>query len=157
MDEKRESTPPPAEDAIVSRLGWLLDRVGMSARALSLKAGLAHSQITQIRERGSSGASVETLRRIAEASGCNLAWLVAGQGDPFGEHVPPRAGVTRRGDIPAFARVLEDAKLASRYPPTHEVWSEIANSEPLTDESLTVASVVELADWIVRHKERKHS
>ncbi len=159
MTEKHESSPPPplGDDAVVARLEWLIKHLGTSARALSLKAGLTHTQVTQVLNRGSGGAQVDTLRKIAVAAGCNFAWLIDGQGDPFGERVPPRSGFTRRGDTPGFDRVLADAKLASRYPSDHEVWSEIANSEPLTDESLTVASVVELADWIVRHKARKHS
>lgn len=88
-------------DPVSARIQWLLAHTGRSKRAMSLAAGLAGSQVERLLARGASGASLETLRKLADAAGCSLAWLVSGTGEPFDvEGAPGRffdtAGLTTR-------------------------------------------------------------
>lgn len=70
-------------DPVSARIQWLLAHTGRSKRAMSLASGLAASQVERLLVRGASGASLETLRKLADAAGCSLAWLVSGTGEPF--------------------------------------------------------------------------
>lgn len=70
-------------ETLASRVSWLLQQTGMSARALSLKAGLSPNHVGMLaRGAVATRPSHETLSAVARAAGVSLAWLADGEGEP---------------------------------------------------------------------------
>jgi hypothetical protein len=55
----------------------------MSARELSLKAGLSHGAVSWMLRNRKNGVRESTIKALAEATGCSAAWLLTGDGAPF--------------------------------------------------------------------------
>ena len=70
-------------ETLALRLQWVLDQTGLSARALSLKAGLAGGHVG-LMLRGTAGKrpADETLAKLARAAGVSQEWLARGVGEP---------------------------------------------------------------------------
>lgn len=77
---------------LAARIHWVLSEKKMSRRAWSLKAGLAHSQVTMMltriddAEAKGEEASFEkpTLTALAVAAGVSPSWFIFGAGEPDG-------------------------------------------------------------------------
>lgn len=70
-------------ETIAARLQWVLEQTGLSARALSLKAGLAGGHVGLIL-RGTVGKRLSdtTIVALAKAGGVSSEWLARGVGVP---------------------------------------------------------------------------
>lgn len=136
-------------DDVALRLQSQLDAQGLSARALSVKAGLSGRHVSKILERGGGGASGETLVKIAAALGVSISWLLTGAGTP-GESAPAndRPPVTM-GGRDGFSAALASAKLLRpTYP--DELWRRVAAGEPLQVVPMSPQLVAEIADVLLR-------
>lgn len=77
----------PGMDSVAERLRWILEQRGLSARALSKKAGLADGHVGLIlRGTVGDGVAAATLNKLAAAAGVNSQWLSQGIGEPELEH-----------------------------------------------------------------------
>lgn len=149
-------------DPVSARIQWLLAHTGRSKRAMSLASGLAASQVERLLVRGASGASLETLRKLADAAGCSLAWLVSGTGEPFdvegqrpANDLPSRQH--RLGDLDGYAQAEADARLLRPQYADHPVWQRMRDAEALTDGPVSGAALAELADYLIRHGWRRRT
>lgn len=72
-----------AVDTLAARLQWVLTQTGLSARGLSLKAGLADGHVGLIL-RGTVGKRLSdtTIAALAKAGGVSSEWLARGVGEP---------------------------------------------------------------------------
>jgi len=72
------------------RIRWLLAARGLSARELSLKAGVGESYVGQV-ERGETGENMQrkTAAKIARATGVSAEWVMSGQEPPDGSGPTP--------------------------------------------------------------------
>lgn len=81
-------------ETLALRLQWVLNQTGVSARGLSLKAGLAGGHVG-LMLRGTAGKrpSDETIAKLARAAGVSHEWLARGEGEPglrpHAGHTPP--------------------------------------------------------------------
>lgn len=80
----------PADIELGERIRLARKQAGLSMVALAQRIGVSHGAISQF-ERGKCGVSIETLRRIAAATGTNLSELFGGA--PQSEYVAVDAGV----------------------------------------------------------------
>lgn len=68
-------------ETVADRIRWILETRGLSARALSKRAGLADGHVSMIlRGLVGKGVTAETLAQIARAGGVNAGWLATGEG-----------------------------------------------------------------------------
>src|SRR3954467_12057000 len=93
----------PAEVDVGERLRELRRFRRCTLRTVATRSGLSESFLSQV-ERGRSSASIESLRRVAEALGISMADLFEPDGVPG-----PR--VLRRGDRPALSFGILGRKL----------------------------------------------
>ena len=93
----------PAEVDVGERLRELRRFRRCTLRTISARSGLSESFLSQV-ERGRSSASIESLRRVAEALGVSMADLF----EPGG---PPRPRVLRRDERPSLAFGILGRKL----------------------------------------------
>ncbi len=100
---------------------------GLSLRQASEAAGLSVSFLSAL-ERGTSGASIATLQRVAAAYGTTLEQLFGAAGDPTQRFVRPSSRTTLRlGD--ASVRIEQLASGATRLEPQLFVLSPGASSD----------------------------
>jgi transcriptional regulator with XRE-family HTH domain len=80
--------------SLAERLQWVLDHRGLTAHALSKKAGLAGGHVGLIIT-GKAGKRTagKTLEQIAKAANVSLQWLATGQGTPDAAPQEPAAPV----------------------------------------------------------------
>jgi len=64
---------------LTERIGQRLQKLGLSERQASLKAGLSDSYLRNIREGKSSAPRIDTLEKIADVLGTTSAWLISGK------------------------------------------------------------------------------
>ena len=69
-------------DPVAERLLVILTETGLSARALSKKAGASHGFVQSIIDGHSKSPSADRLRAVADAAGYSRAWLTSGDGPP---------------------------------------------------------------------------
>lgn len=85
-------------DTLASRVEWARGVAGLSASALSKRAGLAQSHVGMI-ESGTRGGhgdiAYQTVRALAEALGVDTAWLMEGGKTPSKESI--RRHVNEKG------------------------------------------------------------
>ena len=67
---------------LAARVRWARERSGLSAEALSLKAGLAKSHVRLIERGTRRRIDIVTAQKIASALGIAWAWLLSGEGEP---------------------------------------------------------------------------
>lgn len=79
---KKPARKPGPPTAIGQRLGWSRALHGLSNRALSERAGLAHSMVSQVINGAIQDPTVGALIKIARAAGVDFAWLATGDGEP---------------------------------------------------------------------------
>lgn len=137
-------------DDIARRIQEEIDRQGLSARALSLKAGLSERHVGKILERGSGGgAEGSTLLKIAAALGVSVQWLMTGAGTPA-EGAPandsPRPELR---DAQGFSEALPRAMaLRPNYDAT--IWELVASTEPISVIPMSPELVAQVADIVFR-------
>lgn len=95
--------------SLAQRLRWCIQERGISARQLSLQAGLSAGTVQKILERDSSRVDVRDLIRIADVARVSRAWLALGEGAPDAEN-PPES--LKLGDEPEQALGAEVSQLA---------------------------------------------
>lgn len=153
-----------ANDTISDRIKHILATTGLSERALAKKAGLtSSSHINVLIRRGGEGASVATLRKIAEAASVRLEWLMAGEGDaqalpdthtpaPDSIHHPSEIiDVPCFGALPPWPMLLRGAKAARPQMPSW-VWLHIEGQRPQLVADPTVGTIVKLADLVAENE-----
>jgi transcriptional regulator with XRE-family HTH domain len=121
--------------SLADRIAWILKARGLTARQLSIKAGLSHTYIGLLLKgtRGTNAGLTQTsATKIAEAGVVDLTWLLTGEGEP-----EPGVGPIG-GDPSALTQAL--ALLGDRLSPPVRV--------ALRAERAPVAWGVE--DWIER-------
>lgn len=70
-------------ETLASRVNWLLQQTEMSARALSLKAGLSPNHVGMLaRGTVATRPAHDTLAALARAAGVSVEWLASGEGEP---------------------------------------------------------------------------
>lgn len=72
--------PRDALSDLPARVRWARETAGLSARALSLLAGLTKSHVGQIEEGRYPSVGVTTLVKLGTVFAVSLDWLVAGRG-----------------------------------------------------------------------------
>ena len=103
----------PAEIDVGERLRELRRFRRCTLRTISARSGLSESFLSQV-ERGRSSASIESLRRVAEALGVSMA-------DLFEPDGPPGSRVLRRDDRPALSFGILGRKLLLTPGPLHHL------------------------------------
>lgn len=85
---------------LADRVQWILEHRGVSARGLSLAAGLSQSHVGQIvRGQIKGQVSPDVLSSIARAGQVDLVWLLTGEGEPEGTpDTPPETRLERDED-----------------------------------------------------------
>ena len=68
--------------SLAQRLRWCIEHRGITARQLSLQAGLSAGTVQKILERDSSRVSVEDITRLADVAKVSRCWLALGEGTP---------------------------------------------------------------------------
>ncbi len=63
---------------LATRLRFARDDAGLSARALDAAAGITAGHTSQIEAGRRTAVAIETVRRLAEALGVSIDWLVTG-------------------------------------------------------------------------------
>lgn len=77
------------------RLRDARERAGLSARALDERAGITPGHTSLIETGRRESPSVDTVRKISEALGVSLDWLIAGRSvSDSGEHIATAASDT---------------------------------------------------------------
>ncbi|HEU4406398.1 MAG TPA: helix-turn-helix transcriptional regulator [Polyangiaceae bacterium] len=87
---------------LAERIDWILGARNLSARELAKNAGLSHTYIGLLLkgERGDqNGLTSSSARKIADAAGVDLNWLITGEGEP-------EPGVSAGGDPPALTQAF---------------------------------------------------
>lgn len=137
-------------DDIAQRIRDQIERQGLSARALSLRAGLSERHVGKLLERGAGNAEVETLMKIAQALGVNITWLLLGAGAPDAAEPAneEREGPTM-GRRPGFEESLDGARLMRPHYP-ESLWQRVAAGEPLAVVPMSPQLVVEMADILLK-------
>lgn len=80
---------------LAERLREARERAGLSARALDEKAGITPGHTTLIESGRRESPAVETIRKLAEALGVSIDWLVTGRESgtlPGEDDAPSRNG-----------------------------------------------------------------
>jgi transcriptional regulator with XRE-family HTH domain len=72
----------PESSDLAARLAWARGVSGLSAYALSRKAGLAKSHVSLIEARIRRKIEMGTAQSIAAVLGIDWAWLLSGEGAP---------------------------------------------------------------------------
>jgi transcriptional regulator with XRE-family HTH domain len=139
-----------AVDDIAQRIRDQMERQDLSARALSLRAGLSERHVGKLLERGAGSAETETLMKIAAALGVSITWLLLGAGAPdAAEPVNDQREGPTMGRRPGFDEALDGARLIRpTYPET--LWQRVAAGEPLAVIPMTPQLVAEMADILLR-------
>jgi transcriptional regulator with XRE-family HTH domain len=69
------------QNTVSERIKFLRQHHGLSKTDLAKKIGLSPQSIVSLENRGT--ASEATLKKVAEATGTNVQWIVSGIGEPF--------------------------------------------------------------------------
>jgi len=142
-----------AVPTLAERMRQAIELSGLSARRLSLAAGLSQSHVGQL-ARGTTGKnpSYETLRAIAQAAKVSPRWLAEGIGTPHGPDpdgapsIPPRPSTTLADD-PNWPELLAAARASAPGIPAW-VWVSVAGSSPVADVPVTPRMVVAFAQLV---------
>jgi transcriptional regulator with XRE-family HTH domain len=97
-----------------SRIQAILDERGLSARSVSLEAGLSDSMLHKFLTSKTQSITVETLEKIAKALGVSLRHLMFGDPDDdkvayIWDHIPQRDRVRALKLLESFADISSDA------------------------------------------------
>ena len=143
------ATVPPVDD-IAKRIRGQMGALDLSARGLSLRAGLSERHVGKILERGGGGVEVDTLMKIATALGVSVGWLLTGAGAP--DDATPANDAREAptmGRRDGFDDALEGAKLLRPHYP-EQLWRRVAAGEPLAVVPMTAQLVAEMADILLK-------
>ncbi len=128
---------------VVDRIRRLVQLSGTSARELSLKAGLSHGAVSWMLRNPKNGVRESTITALAKATGASAAWLLTGEGEPFGE----REGV----DEPSRDDGLDDRPSSASAPSTFGGFPNYAKIEKTAR-----ALAPEVPDWAWEATARTH-
>lgn len=82
----------PDVKTIRERMQWVVDHSPLSARALSIRAGMSEKYVQKLLEREPTRPDANAIRRVAEIAGVPSDWLLHGTGAaPAGVEVRPPA------------------------------------------------------------------
>lgn len=144
-------------DDIATRIQAEMDRQDLSARGLSLKAGLSERHVGKILERGSGGgAEGQTLLKIANALGVSVAWLMTGESPPAElRMVPADDAAPVLGSSPDAEALA--AEVIEEHPALEPFVRMVLNSGSMRSLHfpLTAAALTDLARVVQRHAERR--
>jgi len=92
--ENEYFVPPLSDESLSDRIGQRLQKLGLSERQASLRAGLSDSYLRNIREGKSTAPRIDTLKKIALVLETTPDWLISGkQGE-----TPASADLQQHGD-----------------------------------------------------------
>lgn len=130
---------------VVDRISRLVELSGMSARELSLKAGLSHGAVSWMLRNPKNGVRESTIKAIASATGASAAWLLTGEGAPFAStdavdepsgddavdaHRPRSESPSTFGGFPNYAKIEKTARALAPEVPDW-AWEATARTHPL--------------------------
>ena len=144
-------------DDIAQRIQARMEALGLSARSLSLKAGLSERHVGKILERGSGGgAEGNTLVKIASALGVSVAWLMTGAEDPQEiQVVPDGEAAPTQGARPGADDVVAEVLETSDVPEVYVRMVLNSGSMQSLNIPLTPAALEAMAKVVQRHAERR--
>lgn len=151
------------QTTISDRIRAILEKHGWSQRELAKRAQLqSNSHINVLLRRNGEGVSVGTMRKIADAAGVRLEWLMSGEGEeqpdgsasvsePSPSHDIEIAADPRFGSLRSWPALLKGARsLRPSYP--QWVWMRLEDMTPQLVADPTVATVVKLSDLIAENE-----
>lgn len=100
-------------ETVADRLRWVLEHRGLTARGLSLAAGMSSNAVQKIFERGGS-ANAATLAALASAAKVSFAWLATGRGTPDDRDDVAQAPAPEDVDVAGQRPVATDAARTHR-------------------------------------------
>lgn len=147
------TTPPVSME---ERLRLTVERSGLSARALCLKAGLSHGYLvhafTKLKTDPNASFVNTSIHALADAAGVSRAWLLSGVGSPDDVNAP--AAFSHLGpfaELPDWPTLLEGAKALRPHVPAW-VWERVATVPVFLSRAPTAGTVAGLAELVLAHE-----